>query len=82
VPTAAPAAQPEKKPEPRTEPEAPEVFWQDGRTIVRPNTRMLVPLDALRITFQDGEEWEHMLLKLRICWARRSGLQARLFGIN
>ena len=39
-------------------PEPPEILFEDGKAIVRPHTRMSVPVSTMRLTFQDGTEWD------------------------
>ena len=47
---AAQPAQPEIAPQ--------DIVFEDGRAIVRPHTRMSVPVSTMRLTFQDGTEWD------------------------
>ena len=35
-----------------------DIVFEDGKAIVRPHTRMLVPVSTMRLTFQDGTEWD------------------------
>jgi hypothetical protein len=41
---------------PEPEAERPEILFENGKAIIRPHTRMLVPVSTMRLTFQDGEE--------------------------
>jgi hypothetical protein len=41
---------------PEPEAERPEILFENGKAIIRPHTRMLVPVSTVRLTFQDGEE--------------------------
>jgi hypothetical protein len=36
--------------------EPPDIIFEDGKTVVRPHTRMSVPVSTMRLTFQDGTE--------------------------
>ena len=47
---AAQPAQPEIAPQ--------DIIFEDGKAIVRPHTRMSVPVSTMRLTFQDGSEWD------------------------
>ena len=35
-----------------------DIVFEDGKAIVRPHTRMSVPVSTMRLTFQDGTEWD------------------------
>ena len=35
-----------------------DIIFQDGKAIIRPHTRMSVPVSTMRLTFQDGTEWD------------------------
>src|SRR4029077_17096984 len=35
-----------------------DMVFEDGKAIVRPHTRMSVPVSTMRLTFQDGTEWD------------------------
>lgn len=37
-------------------PEPPEILFEDGKAVIRPHTRMSVPVSTMRLTFQDGTE--------------------------
>ena len=47
---AAQPAQPEIAPQ--------DIIFEDGKAIIRPHTRMSVPVSTMRLTFQDGTEWD------------------------
>ena len=36
--------------------EPPDIIFEDGKAVVRPHTRMSVPVSTMRLTFQDGTE--------------------------
>jgi hypothetical protein len=38
--------------------EPPDIIFEDGKAVVRPHTRMSVPVSTMRLTFQDGTEWD------------------------
>ena len=35
-----------------------DIVFEDGKAIIRPHTRMSVPVSTMRLTFQDGTEWD------------------------
>jgi hypothetical protein len=35
-----------------------DIIFEDGKAIIRPHTRMSVPVSTMRLTFQDGSEWD------------------------
>jgi hypothetical protein len=39
-------------------PEPPEILFEDGKAVIRPHTRISVPVSTMRLTFQDGTEWD------------------------
>jgi hypothetical protein len=39
-------------------PEPPEILFEGGKAVIRPHTRLPVPVSTLRLTFQDGSEWD------------------------
>ena len=43
---------------PGPEAERPEILFENGKAIIRPHTRLPVPVSTLRLTFQDGTEWD------------------------
>ena len=42
--------------QPETTPQ--DIIFEDGKAIIRPHTRMSVPVSTMRLTFQDGTEWD------------------------
>ena len=42
--------------QPETAPQ--DIIFEDGKAIIRPHTRMSVPVSTMRLTFQDGTEWD------------------------
>jgi hypothetical protein len=43
---------------PGPEAERPEILFENGKAIIRPHTRLPVPVSTMRLTFQDGTEWD------------------------
>ena len=39
-------------------PEPPEILFENGKAIIRPHTRTSVAVSTMRLTFQDGTEWD------------------------
>ena len=35
-----------------------DIIFENGKAIIRPHTRMSVPVSTMRLTFQDGSEWD------------------------
>jgi hypothetical protein len=35
-----------------------DIIFEDGKAVIRPHTRMSVPVSTMRLTFQDGTEWD------------------------
>ena len=76
---------------PGPEAERPEILFENGKAIIRPHTRMLVPVSTMRLTFQDGEELdvssdiEFAGLReedFRVAYAAFTRTQAELRGIE
>ena len=43
---------------PGPEAERPEILFENGKAIIRPHTRLPVAVSTMRLTFQDGTEWD------------------------
>jgi hypothetical protein len=72
-------------------PEPPEILFENGKAIIRPYTRMSVPVSTMRLTFQDGTEWDISAdvefaglseEDFRVAYAAFTKTQAELRGIE
>jgi hypothetical protein len=39
-------------------PPSPEIIFEDGKAVIRPNVHLELPVSTMRLTFQDGTEWD------------------------
>ena len=76
---------------PEPEAERPEILFENGKAIIRPHTRMSVPVSTMRLTFQDGTEWDISAdvefaglseEDFRVAYAAFTKTQAELRGIE
>jgi hypothetical protein len=72
-------------------PEPPDIIFEDGKAVIRPHTRMSVPVSTMRLTFQDGTEWDVTAdvefaglseEDFRAAYAAFTKTQAELRGLN